>query len=730
MADPTVAALIAQLEGMGALLAGTPGGIGAEGVQTINQLVLDLRAAEAQGMSAAERAKFLGRVQAVADGIPKITQGAIGLANAVKSGDPYAIAASSLELAGSLAVTVGSVAGPEGAAAGALLAAVLSMVSMILKLFTKEPPSLLSQIENLMRGLEAEKKLQGLAAARSAIKVFNTQARNLKEGQKISFSVLVRDFNFNLIEGNTIVDIRKAREWLKEPANQDLPLWANALAMKCQITIDLKLSIIQWLPHMLDSPEESGTKRLIDQFTLEDDQERDFLAAITPAARNRGTLWLLGFDRRLHIRDVVSSANAEWTYLDDFPSRGMTAARVGGSAGETASPYLAVFGIGQGDDDWQSHGSSESNLNHPFITTYDVWGVFGRWPLKTDSSGGVSMGNEWRTKPCYDIWAIRGRSDYQVQVYTAEGDKLAGYIGEYSEAAAKAGTVLRPVWQHALPSGYKVGAVRAVLDPKPFPDEDPHALDTPLTQVVYGACEVALGSSVFCPPLNIPAAGLVEIPSFLSGVMSRPYNHEHMEIRVLHFHAEGNGKSFTESTFLTPWDNIVGMGVDSKYLWVFRSGEIACVTHSSVGRCSAEGAKQPPWMQYKIPYAVGNYDPNKPFAPPPALPLGAMVYNNRMLGLYDLSPCDDGTLVAAYVPSDDWQSGLRPVIYSMTPRIDRKTGTLVIEGSGHDHGGHPVPNHGWVKAAGSANAHRIHKQPIFCWPMLETLERTLTGKPS
>ncbi len=727
MADPTVDALILQLEAMGALLGSTPGGIGAEGVQTIKQLVVDLKAAEAQGLSDAERAKFLGRVQAVADGLPKITQGAIGLANAVKSGDPYAIAASSLELAGSLAVTAGSVAGPEGAAAGALLAAVLSIVSMILKLFTKEPPSLLSQIESLMRGLEAEEKLQRLGAARGAIKAFNARARNLKEGEKITFRALTR--HFNLIEGPTIVAIREAREWLKEPANQELPLWGNALAMKCQITIDLKLSIIQWLPHMLDSPrtanspEESGTKSLIDQFTLEDDQERDFLAAIMPAARNRGTLWVLGSDHRLHIRDVVSSAKAEWTDLDDTPSRVVTAARVGGSAGESASPYLAVFGIGQGNSQ-EMDGALESNLNHPFISRYDVWGLFGQWPLKSDHSGWVSMENEWRTKPCHDIWAIRGRADSQVQVYTAEGDKLAGYIGEYSEAAQKAGTVLRPVWQHALPSGYKVGAVRAVLDPKPFPDEDPHALETPLTQVVYGACEVAKGSSV---------SGMV-------------IDRDHMEIRVLHFHAEGNGKSFTESTFLTPWDNIVGMGVDSKYLWVFRSGEIACVTHSSVRRCSAADAvdpsgvshvtmpEQPPWTRYTIPVAVGNYDPSKPIQPGPFMPGGFPHIPPIMAGLYDLSPCDDGTLVAAYYRRPDPQIGwgLEPVIYSMTPRIDRKARTLVIEGSGHDHGGHPIPNHGWVKAAGSPNAHahRIHKQPIFCWPMLETLAATLTAKPS
>ena len=64
---------------------------------------------------------------------------------------------------------VGATTGPIGAAAAAVLGAVLSLVSMILKLFIKEPPSLLEQIEGMIRKIKSETKLQNLQTARDAI---------------------------------------------------------------------------------------------------------------------------------------------------------------------------------------------------------------------------------------------------------------------------------------------------------------------------------------------------------------------------------------------------------------------------------------------------------------------------------------------------------------------------------------------------------------------------------
>ena len=62
----------------------------------------------------------------------------VALITAVKSGDPFAISASSLDLAASLVSTISLAGGPIGAAVGAVVGAILSIVSMILKIFQEE----------------------------------------------------------------------------------------------------------------------------------------------------------------------------------------------------------------------------------------------------------------------------------------------------------------------------------------------------------------------------------------------------------------------------------------------------------------------------------------------------------------------------------------------------------------------------------------------------------------
>ena len=86
------------------------------------------------------------------------------------------------------------------------------------------------------------------------------------------------------------------------------------------------------------------------------------------------------------------------------------------------------------------------------------------------------------------------------------------------------------------------------------------------------------------------------------------------------------------ASFLAPWNDYVGIGVDSKYLWVYRSGEIACATHWSVKRCVDAQGLRPAWMTYTIPESVRNYNP----------------VGKAGGGLVDLWPCEDGTLTAAF----------------------------------------------------------------------------------
>ena len=85
-----------------------------------------------------EREAICSGVAELANGFQAMTQASISLVGAVKSGDPFAISAASLDLAASLVGTVSLAGGPIGAAVGAVLGAILSIVSMILKMFQTE----------------------------------------------------------------------------------------------------------------------------------------------------------------------------------------------------------------------------------------------------------------------------------------------------------------------------------------------------------------------------------------------------------------------------------------------------------------------------------------------------------------------------------------------------------------------------------------------------------------
>ena len=65
-------------------------------------------------------------------------------------------------------------------------------------------------------------------------------------------------------------------------------------------------------------------------------------------------------------------------------------------------------------------------------------------------------------------------------------------------------------------------------------------------------------------------------------------------------------------------------------------------------------------------------------------------------------------------------------IFTTTPRFE--DGKLIIEGKVVEKD-HVTKTHGWVRDPDSRTyARRVHKLPIFCWPMIEGLEHALTAK--
>jgi len=96
-------------------------------------------------------------------------------------------------------------------------------------------------------------------------------------------------------------------------------------------------------------------------------------------------------------------------------------------------------------------------------------------------------------------------------------------------------------------------------------------------------------------------------------------------------------------------------------------------------------------------------------------------------GLRDLSPCDDGTLTVVFednrTKAYHGRSGYKGRIFTATTRFTKNE--LDIEpGEVRDDRGNATKTHGWV-AIGDAEAWRVHKQPIFCWPAIEGLSNFL-----
>jgi hypothetical protein len=86
--------------------------------------------------------------------------------------------------------------------------------------------------------------------------------------------------------------------------------------------------------------------------------------------------------------------------------------------------------------------------------------------------------------------------------------------------------------------------------------------------------------------------------------------------------------------------------------------------------------------------------------------------------MHDLSPCDDGTLVAVF------NDKRKQRLYQATPVIDHRTQTIHIRGTRRDFNGREIQTNGW-ELVGEDEAHRVLKQPIFCWSMLVRLSEVL-----
>ena len=681
----------------------------------------ELKAAAKSNAAAAQN------MNAIAKGIPAFSKGVMSAVQGFQKNDPLAGSAGVIDAVSSIITTVASMSSAAGPP-GAIIGAILSVVSMILKLFSAQKPtkSMAQQLMEVIRKYDAEKTIQHLKTVQELIEDFmhTTSPKNFQtfptyRGAMDYYNDLVPDARERIMD---------ATQWLKQRQNKELELWSAVLAAQCFAYIAYAQSMIVVMSLIkVNEEKELFRKRY---FPVMSQLQLDFLKEILPTVRNKGTVWYCTFDGYLLKRGIVVSheeVKAKW--VDCGAARGwgstmdaFTVAHRPTRANQVAtSPYpsLAQFSVESGSPRIQNlpfvaNGTLKIS---GFADNYIFRGRFGQAPFK--EKYGIALrqvvgdtAKKWRElPPTYGVFAQAGKHSHEVLVYTTHGSQLRFWEHGKEKHAEHETEDLRHVGTFGVKDGFLMGQVTAT-----FPRENPNETGTPdffngsAMSAVYGACAVAAGKSDLVNyQINISAAHMEIIGYFMD-----------------HRYPNNPFRPFQQGRFTSPWPFFLGITSDPHYVWVYRAGAIACATHNDILTCLQSGKSAPDWMVYHIPHkgiSDRPYDPEEP----------GIIGNVRIpRGLLALDACRDGSLTAVF--SDDYvyiENPVRSNIYAMTHKIDLEARTLqIVKGSKKDELGHIIPTPGWEKDDTAVKPYRVVKQPVYCWEVVDalisSLEETVT----
>jgi hypothetical protein len=520
--------------------------------------------------------------ESLAKGLPGITKGTLDSIRAFERSPPDVVVGSAavMDICASLASTLGGLSA-AGGPPGALIGAMFSMVSMILGFFAPKPPSLISQIEEMMRDLQGETVASNIRSAKDAVFVYMDVCDQymkridgrVQEPNKLASVVNALD----LISGDEIRTIRDVRHWLELQANQDLEGWPEILNLLCQVYMYLMMALTQQnlyandekiIKEYLGDPPvpsreqawgllQEATKDKLVKLAANNKQQLDFLKLMLPVARTRGT-FIVAFQN-----SVVYAAT------------GAKALRTGTWGNPIFNHCSRVSVV-----------PSREGIDHP-NATYDIWvlnsqpqyryAYHGKLAVRTrtvkhptDIVGGPGTGRGW-----FDWWPL-----------PAAGETFTIYATRYLEDGGAFGVY---TW---IPT-----------DPARL-----HWLNwVPWTPRIMRYIRVAVPSATPLPgdPDGPPA------PALLNGE------------QICYTMQEGSSEIYV-------WQNGTGVGlvpgpmasyrsitVDPYCVWVYGDEGVAVATHASIAAFFQKKRATPNWM-----------------GPP---------RNNRR-SVADLSVCGDGTL--------------------------------------------------------------------------------------
>lgn len=679
-------------------------------------------------------------MNALAKGIPAFSS---GVANAVKgfqNGNPFLGSAGVIDAVSSIITTVASMSSAAGPP-GAIVGAILSVISMILKLFSHQKPakSVMDLISEALINHEADTQLRSLLTLQNQLEMYMEKISPKDESR---YTLSEMQIAYNLQVKHPSETLISTKLWLENPENQEAKIWGGVLAAQCLTYVAFLQSRIAASRLVLDSDKEGFNLNFVSDFK---EKQLEFLRGIKTAARNRGTVWVGTHYGNLRSTDVVISNKPFARWEDYLPgaAEGLdnrmqslvvtTIPQDQSQAGESAHPHLAQFSL----DNTNNRYLARLPKNRPFtgLTSHNLRARLGQTVFKPKYGKLLKPipgpKNKWETlsqfPSFYDVYAIPQHNAHRTYLYSANGTSL--FVWEYGSNKASDNNkdsvlVLDEISPANIGMGGKlkaeaitIGQVRAVF-PAHHPQEKHRYQyfdsDSKIKlSVVYGACEVKATSDNF----------------MINATPHEYVNKEHMAILFqLYQHTDEDKNKSAEISqrgsrkfILSPWQNFTGITTDAHFLWVYRAGAIACATHDAIYKCIADKTAKPDWMIYNVPHSgitSESYDPET-----------NILDDNSLLfrrGILDLAACDDGTLTAIFANKSYslGESGSGSV-YTITPKIDLQKNELVISGTKEDDFGFSVPTSGWKTDNNMSTAYRVVKHPIYCWPLLAALIKSL-----
>jgi hypothetical protein len=673
-----------------------------------------------------KRAKDVG--DAIAKAAPAITKSVISAVKAFQKGDAINGAADILDICASLAPLISTflnAAGPEGALIGALV----SVIGQILRCFGPKEESDVAKLQKFLTELEAQSELRDIKAVHDAALAY---ARTLMK-QSASLRTLLakplrnhddyRTFYVGLKQTAIILDALdphssvaafqswKVLQYLKSPEKQDVALWPTVLGVFCKTYSDL-VSTTMTITAMANTDDmrarlddvDPATSRLTetDRHALENSlldilayagarQEEyescnelvlgTLNALKTPAQRwgLHGSIW-----KNYALKFVSGPKNVkvgDWKDVSDrnyyhqlmlIPDAATTITKGQVSAQFNFKPAYHCFVLKSTGT--QYPGSSHW-VDHLWVRseTRDV-----------DNARDVLNG----FKPAFtDIWAA-GETDKGLEVYagTAEGTGAPGSVMSWTldskDGYNNTSLLDRVNWWPQTRSA--VGSIRTVTAPVALSDDPDHAAIPPgwPDRILYASMR---GST---------------------------------DIYV----NTGNKDYYIPGP--PGWGPCTGVAVDENYLWLYQPYGFAVVSHASV-MSHLRGTRQGPrWLLYpslgeKLLGDVKQWEQR---------PNDRISYNGArvntmppLLGLISLSPCEDGTLLAAVLNRKTVRT---PVPYQYASYNITDTSTIQTASYEIDVATGSVKVGEWTQIPGEAR--RVQKLPMPGWVLLSSLIAKLT----